>query len=105
MEYVKYEKTTSVVVTDVREETEANAIRGLGGVIVHLLRDGAGLDGAEGAHSSEKGITFNVKHDIYISNNRTLADLHCEAIHLIKSIESYTAENPGSKIKNSLQQA
>ena len=100
LDYVKIEKKRSVVVTDVREEAEADCIRAMGGVIVHLYRDEAGLSGTEATHSSEKGITFRSTHDIEINNNGTLVDLWRASGALIQFIETITAENEKCPIKN-----
>ena len=104
IDYAKYVDKQSVVVTDVREEIEADCIRDLGGVIVHLERSEAGLTGLEGMHSSEKGVSFNPAHDVRISNNGTLVDLWRASGSLIEFIESVTAEDKNSPIKNSVLQ-
>jgi hypothetical protein len=44
------------VITDVRFENEAEAIRRRGGAVWHVVRPGAGLAGATAEHSSEQGL-------------------------------------------------
>lgn len=87
-EYARLSPKHSIVVSDVRTDTEANAIRDLGGIIVHLRRDSAGLAGAEGLHSSEAGIKFDKASDIWVDNNGTVADLVDEVHRLIAFIET-----------------
>lgn len=65
---------THVVVTDVREGHEADAIRNLGGLIIHIERPGAGLSGAAGMHSSEAGIPV-VEGDWQIVNDGSVMDM------------------------------
>ncbi len=45
-----------VVITDVRHDNEARVVREAGGVVVKLIRDGAGLKGEAGKHVSERGV-------------------------------------------------
>jgi hypothetical protein len=87
-EYARLSPKHSIVVSDVRTDTEANAIRDLGGIIVHLRRDSAGLAGAEALHSSEAGIKFDKASDIWVDNNGTVADLVDEAHRLIAFVET-----------------
>ena len=91
LDYVQIKDATSVVVSDVRSESEAEAIRALGGMIIHLHRNNAGLSGKEAEHSSEDGIAFG-ERDINIYNNSTLFSLEQEAHKLIKFIELHAAE-------------
>lgn len=68
---------TSVVVTDVRFNNEAQAIRDLGGVIVHIARTRAPtcLDAPASGHASEGGVLFYPTKDIIIRNDGTIVDL------------------------------
>ena len=91
LDYSKVKDVMSVVVADVRSEAEAEAIRSLGGMIVHLHRDKAGLQGSEGQHSSEAGITFG-ERDINIDNNGALHQLENQVHILIQFIEKHAAE-------------
>lgn len=68
-----------VVVTDVRFNNEAQAIRDLGGVIVQIKRPGESeLDTSAMAHASETGIGYFSSHDKIIVNDGTIADLHAK---------------------------
>lgn len=86
-EYARLSPKHSIVVSDVRTETEAKAIRGLGGIILHIVRKGAGLSGAEGQHSSEAGIKFDSEGDLWVNNNGTMAELESEMNRIIAFIE------------------
>ena len=88
MDYGKLRTVSSVVVSDVREEHEAGAIRELGGLIVHLRRDSAGLGGVEGDHSSEAGIKVE-ERDIVITNNDTLQRLEVETSNVVYFIQKW----------------
>ena len=88
MDYSKLRTVSSVVVSDVREEHEAEVIRELGGLIVHLRRDSAGLGGVEGNHSSEAGIKVE-ERDIVIHNNDTLQRLEVETSNVVYFIQKW----------------
>lgn len=88
MDYGKLRTVSSVVVSDVREEHEAEVIRELGGLIVHLRRDNAGLGGVEGNHSSEAGIKVE-ERDIVITNNDTLQRLEVETSNVVYFIQKW----------------
>lgn len=89
MDYEKLRTVSSVVVSDVREEHEAEVIRDIGGLIVHLRRDGAGLGGVEGLHSSESGIKVH-ERDIIIHNNGTLQNLEVESSNIVYFIQKWS---------------
>ncbi|UCV26715.1 deoxynucleotide monophosphate kinase family protein [Ferribacterium limneticum] len=78
IDYAGFSNTDDVVVSDVRKDVEAETIRDLGGLIVHLERDGAGLSGKEAAHKTEQGVTKQAG-DVVIWNNGTLHDLARQA--------------------------
>lgn len=61
-----------VVVTDVRFENEAEAIRSRGGRIVHI--DLPGCTHGDGTHASEQGVAF-VEGDLRIHNDSSIKDL------------------------------
>jgi hypothetical protein len=61
------------VITDVRFDNEALAIIERGGVIVKIIRPDAGLDGAEGAHVSEKGVSESLITAAIINDKDALA--------------------------------
>lgn len=86
-DYARLSPMHSIVVSDVRTETEAKAIRGLGGIILHITRKGSGLSGAEAQHSSEAGVLFDSEGDLRISNNGTLEELESEMNRIIAFIE------------------
>jgi hypothetical protein len=87
--YSQIKDKFSVVVPDIRFEEEAAMIRSLGGVIVHISRDGAGLQGTLANHRSEKGVEIGEK-DVRIENNSTLTDLEESTFNLIQFIEHYS---------------
>lgn len=90
----EYERTMtqySVVVPDVRFETEAKVLRDLGGLIIHVKRDGAGLKDERAKHCSESGIAFGDR-DIEICNNGTLGQLETEVLKAVLFIEEYGQE-------------
>jgi hypothetical protein len=68
-----------VVITDVRFENEAEAIRHAGGQVWLVERPGAGLAGAAGGHSSEAGIPGHLVNQV-VRNIGTLDDLE-EAVN------------------------
>jgi len=74
LSYSAVRDTDHVVVPDVRFDVEAEAIRHLGGTIVHIVRPGAGLSGAASGHSSEAGIELR-NGDMYLSNRGSVEDL------------------------------
>lgn len=77
-----------VVVTDVRFENEADAIREMGGVIVHIERPGDKLlQGQEAAHASEAGIARGMR-DYVIYNSGTLDDLRVQVEKLLTYTQS-----------------
>lgn len=63
-----------VVISDVRFDNEAAAIRNWGGAIVEVKRTSAGLQDDAGAHASEKGVSPYLVH-LTIDNNSSLAML------------------------------
>lgn len=74
-----------VVIHDVRFDNEAEMIRDRGGVIIHIYRDAAGLQGEAGAHASEKGVTFK-DCDHVLFNNGSLTELSQNANNLMRMI-------------------
>lgn len=62
---------TALVVSDVRYENEAKAIRDLGGIVLKLERPGAGLIGDAARHASEQGFSEDLV-DCWISNNGSI---------------------------------
>lgn len=82
-EYQKIKDTANVVVTDVRFPNEAARIRELGGTIIHLRRDGAGLLGSASAHISETVLPF-VEGDVELHNNGSVYQLAMGLLHNIQ---------------------
>ena len=64
-------KNKLIVVTDVRFQNEADAIKEKGGIILFIKRDGVAEDG----HESER---IDVKYDYLVENNGTLEQLYKE---------------------------
>lgn len=81
MTFSSIRSTDSVVVPDVRFENEANLIRGLGGVIVHVIRPGLSVSADAAAHNSEAGIQLH-ERDVIINNMGTLDQLYAHADRL-----------------------
>lgn len=83
MTYDVMRDTDDVAVSDCRFDIEADAVRDLGGVVVHVTRPGAGLNAAAGAsagasagsHISESGVTVK-DGDMHLINDGSLADLY-----------------------------
>jgi hypothetical protein len=67
-------KAEGVVITDLRFENEADAVRARGGLVVHLRRPEAGLGGAEGAHASELPLAVGLD-DCLVYNSGSVRDL------------------------------
>lgn len=66
-------ETLLIVADDVRFPNEVAAIKSLGGIIVHIDRPGAGLQGSAGLHASEAGNLG--APDMTITNSGDLAQL------------------------------
>jgi len=80
---MEYDRTEgNVVVTDVRFENEAAAIRAAGGRMVHLTRPGAGLKGDAGRHPSEGGVTV-MPGDLQIANDSTIQALSAKVLGIV----------------------
>ena len=73
-----------VVVTDVRSDAEATAIRDFGGVVLNVVRIGAGLKGETGAHHTESGVSGHLL-DGTLHNNSSLHDLKLQLLLLTGS--------------------
>jgi hypothetical protein len=70
--YALLKDTDRVVVPDIRFEYEADMIRDLGGLMIHITRDSAA---PVSAHVSEAGI-LHKPGDVSVSNNFTLQDFY-----------------------------
>ena len=75
----------NVVFTDVRFNREAEYLRGLGGVIVEVQRQGAGLTGVEGADVSERGISPNLIH-LRIQNDGDMTQIEEGVVELMQKL-------------------
>ena len=75
--------TDKVIVTDVRFDNEAAAIRRLGGIIIEVQR-GKGLDGETATHASERGLSEPA--DIVIHNHGTREELYARVDELLESL-------------------
>lgn len=62
------------IIPDTRQEWEIDAIRNLGGIIIHVQRDSINNPTTDN-HSTEKGLKV-ITGDIVISNNSTLEDFY-----------------------------
>jgi len=69
------------VISDIRFEDEAQAVRDMGGTVVHIVRPS---DSAPDEHASEKGL-FVAKGDYCILNDSTL---HVFREHVLATVES-----------------
>lgn len=65
-----------VVISDVRFENEAEAIRVAGGKVLHIYGRAADL-GANSAHTSESEVVF-MPGDVAIDNSKDLDHLHTQ---------------------------
>jgi len=71
---IKAESPPVAVITDVRFNNEAFAIRERGGSVWLVTRKTAGLGGDEGGHSSEKGVRRDLIDEV-VANDGAMADL------------------------------
>ena len=86
LSYSAVQDTDHVVVPDVRFDVEAEAIRHLGGTIIHIVRPGVGLDGDSATHVSEAGIEFRFG-DMHLSNSGSVEELHHKVDRLWETIK------------------
>lgn len=66
------------VISDVRFDNEAEAIRAVGGVVIEVVRPGAGLTGEASRHVSEDGVRQDLI-DFEFFNDRSLFEVAEEA--------------------------
>lgn len=81
--YRMIKDTDDIVVPDVRFENEAAMIRDLGGLVIHLVRDGAH---PVARHVSESGVAI-ADPDIVINNNGTIEDLQSLVDTIVEGLE------------------
>lgn len=86
LSYSAVMNTDPVVVPDVRFDVEAEAIRRLGGVIVHLTRPGTDLGGVSATHASEAGVTAQ-PGDLYLVNDGSIYDLSHKVDQMLQGIK------------------
>ena len=84
IEYEKLPKNCAVIVTDVRFDNEAAAIRRKGGIIIKVERP-AVLQGATAKHESENGLStdpdFVILNDSTLDKLKSLAKLLAEELY------------------------
>ena len=80
---------SGIVVTDVRFDNEAQQIIDLGGIVVNIVRTGAGLSGAEANHASEAGVSEDLI-DTTIHNDGSLEDLRSAVASLVNGEGDYS---------------
>lgn len=85
--YDMVRETDDVVIPDCRFNLEAEAIRAMGGVVVHLVRPGAGAPGEAAQHVSEAGVDI-LPQDYVLSNDGTLEDLYGKVETLLLMLEA-----------------
>lgn len=87
--FTYFEAAGGVVIPDVRFQNEIDAIRGAGGKVLRVVRDGAGLTGAAGLHPSEaeQAAMPNDLFDAVISNN---ADIKALGVQLDAVLKGWT---------------
>ena len=86
LSYSAVRDTDHVVVPDVRFDVEAEALRSLGGRIIHIVRPGFGLGGDSAAHVSEAGIEPG-DGDFYLLNDGTVHDLYHKVDQIWEAIK------------------
>jgi hypothetical protein len=84
LSYASIMDTDDVVVPDIRHDWELYEVRSLGGIVVEIRRDRAGLFGSTADDVSEAGLS--VPPDYIIDNNGTLAELRQSVDLLIESL-------------------
>lgn len=87
LSYSAVRDTDHVVVPDVRFDVEAEAIRHLGGTIIHIVRPGTALSGAAAQHASEAGVTPRADGDMYLSNSGSVEELRHKVDELWETIK------------------
>jgi hypothetical protein len=84
----RYRRPFGVVTPDVRYRNELEAIQSAGGLVIRIVRPGAGLEGEAAMHASEVeqlGIR-DEEFDAVVVNNGSIEDLHervCEAVRSV----------------------
>lgn len=86
LSYSAVRDTDHVVVPDVRFDVEAEALRRLGGTIIHIVRPWTALSGAAAQHASEAGIELR-DGDMYLSNSGSVEELHHKVDQIWEAIK------------------
>lgn len=74
----------ATVITDVRYDNEAKAIRALGGVVIQIERPGQQLlDGDAASHESERGLSTALIDELFI-NNGTIDTVYAYAAGVVE---------------------
>ena len=89
----EYDDIRGAVISDVRYDSEARAIRNAGGKIWAIIRPEAGLKGEAGKHSSEAGISEELV-DFVIKNNKGFGWLR-QQVRTLMNQEKKNAESRG----------
>lgn len=90
--YDTYKEHTNYVVPDVRFVNEAEHVRSLGGVIIHVTRDSAKglLAGDTAKHASEVTLPIG-PHDFVITNNGTKKEMCDKLDNIVSSLPDWEA--------------
>lgn len=82
-EYIKF--GPGMVISDVRFDNEAEWVRDLGGLLIHISRKDCPL---VNAHSSEAGIRVD-DHDLVLANDGTIEELKAQLLQGIMNHEGF----------------
>jgi len=85
-----------VVVSDVRFPNEAEAVRGVGGLLIRVERPGVG---PVNAHVTETAMDGWTDWDAILVNDGTLEDLQQAAVRLVQWFETMSGERPSQPIR------
>ncbi len=89
----EYDDIRGAVISDVRYDSEARAIRNTGGKIWAIIRPGAGFKGEAGKHSSEAGISEELV-DFCVKNDKGFGWLR-QQVRTLMNQEKKNAESRG----------
>lgn len=82
--------TSGVTVPDVRHKNEIKCVRDAGGVVIRVVRPGAGLSGSYAQHGSESEMAEipDSEFDFVIQNDGTLGELHSKVSDVMATLAS-----------------
>lgn len=88
--YNTYKDHTNYVVSDIRFSNEADYVRSLGGIIIHVTRDSARgmLVGDTVKHASEATLPVG-EHDFEIVNSGTKKELYAKLDNVVASLPAW----------------